>query len=337
MRFGLPHELPSPRKPDATPLEPSPIEQRRERLAERAAENRGPKVPLPRRERSLELGHPREARARPISQSNDRPMDHRPRRQHLPLETLNLALRAEEQKVLTEVGRFRVIATRDLAETVYQNRSSRMERDMAFLRQHGLVEVNAVNARRDGRGGRVEHMEVVTLTKAGRHLVRERSGLFQDQKLYAGLVKPREVEHDTQIYRAYRKQAQRIEASGGTNLRVRLDFELKAQTQKAIYAERKVDPDRDMNEIKLQVARQFDLPFVNNGVQIPDARIDYDLDQGSRSGHQDIEVLTAAYRPGHLRSKAQTGFHLYASASDRLALSSKIENDHHLLDSILEL
>ena len=32
-----------------------------------------------------------------------------------------------------------------------------------------------------------------------------------------------------------------------------------------------------MNEIKQQVARQFDLPFVNGGIQIPDARIEYDL------------------------------------------------------------
>jgi hypothetical protein len=68
-------------------------------------------------------------------------------------------LRKEEQTVLAEVGRFRVIATRDLSESIYQNRSSRMEHDMAFLRQHGLVEVNAVNARRDGRAGRVEHLE----------------------------------------------------------------------------------------------------------------------------------------------------------------------------------
>jgi hypothetical protein len=118
------------------------------------------------------------------------------------LQTLDLALRAEEQKVLADVARFRVVATRDIAETVYGNRTGRMERDLVFLRQHGLIEVNAVNARRDGRGGRVERLEVVTLTKAGRNLVRQTGGLSQDQKLYAGLVKPREVEHDTQIYRA---------------------------------------------------------------------------------------------------------------------------------------
>jgi hypothetical protein len=119
--------------------------------------------------------------------------------------------------------------------------------------------------------------------------------------------------------------------------------------QKGIYAERKADPKRDMAEIKQQVATRLELPFVDGKIQIPDARIDYDLpgdpdrnsgpdqDQGSRTGHEDIEVLTAAYHAGHLRSKAQAGFRNYASASDRATLTSKIEDDSHLMENILEL
>jgi DNA-binding transcriptional ArsR family regulator len=250
---------------------------------------------------------------------------------------IGVSLREEERKVLAEVGRFRVISTRDLAETIYGNSHSQMKRDLAFLREKGLVQVDAVNARRDGRGGRVERIEVVTLTKAGRDAARQTSGLPQDQRLYAGLVKPREVEHDTQIYRAYHKEAEQIERKGGSNLRVKLDFELKSDVQKAIHANRKADPERDMGEIKQQVAQQFDLPYVNDGIQIPDARIEYDLDQGSGSNHEDIEVLTAAYRPGHLRAKAQAGFHVYASSSDRATLTAKIEGDHYLMENILEL
>ncbi len=168
--------------------------------------------------------------------------------------------------------------------------------------------------------------------------------LAQDQKLYAGLVKTREIEHDSQIYRAYRKEAERIEGNGGTNLRVKLDFELKSDVQKAIYAERKADPQRDMNEIKREVADTFELPYVNGGIQIPDARIVYDLEQkaddigqGSRTGHEDIEVLTAAYSPGHLRAKAQAGFRNYVSSSDRVSVTAKIERDHNLMNGILEL
>lgn len=350
MRIDIPQEHDLPRRSGNTavpPLKPSEVERRRESLASRASEDRGPaehvkRIPRKSVSRTLPLpSHRVVGRDLP----HDTRRDHRPRRNDLPQQMVGVALRDEERKLLAEVGRFRVIATRDLAETVYGNRDGRMERDLAFLRQKGLVEVDAVNARRDGRGGKVEQIEVVVLTKLGRDVVRQTGGLPKDQQIYSGLVKPREVEHDTQIYRAYSKHAEGIEQRGGTNLRVKLDFELKSDVQKAIHAEIRSNPGREVDEIKQQVAKQFELPYLDGGIQIPDARIVYDLDpvvaqdidQGSRTGHEDIEVLTAAYSPGHLRAKAQSGFHLYASSSDRASLTARIEGDHHLIDNILEL
>lgn len=350
MRIEIPHEHDRPRRSNnsaASPLEPSEVERRRDSLAARASEDRGPADhvrQIPRRSISHTQhvpGHREVARDIP----HDPRRDHRPRRNDLPQQMLGVSLRDEERKLLAEVGRFRVIATRDLAETVYGNRDGRMERDVAFLRQKGLIEVDAVSARSDGRGGRVEQIEVVVLTKLGRDVVRQTGDLPKDQQLYSGLVKPREVEHDAQIYRAYNKHAKGIEERGGSNLRVKLDFELKADVQKAIHSETRSNPDRDMSEIKQHVAKQFELPYIDGSIQIPDARIVYDLDpvvaqdidHGSRSGHEDIEVLTAAYSPAHLRAKAQSGFNLYASASDRSSITARVEGDHHLIDSILEL
>jgi hypothetical protein len=260
-----------------------------------------------------------------------------------------LELRAEERKVLSEVGRFRVIRVEDLSKTIYDGKSRKLENDLNYLRQKALVETRRVNLRHDGKRRTIERVEVATLTKEGRRFLLKQRDLPSDQKVYAGMVKPREVEHDSQIYRAYRKEAERIESKGGTNLRVRLDYEIKAQVQKAIHAERKADPKRDMAEVKQQVAEKLELPLVKGKIQIPDARIDFDLhrevdrdpdsdqDQGSRTGHEDIEVLTAAYHAGHLRSKAQAGFRNYASAADRATFTSKIEDDHHLMENILEL
>jgi hypothetical protein len=176
----------------------------------------------------------------------------------------------------------------------------------------------------------------VTLTKQGERLARESADLSPEQKLYNGLVKPREAEHDTQIYRAYLKEAERIESAGGGNLRVELDFELKSKVQKAIRAAQKADPTRDMNEIKREVATQHELPFVRNKIEIPDARIHYEMDQGSRTAFSDIEVVTAAYRPGHMRAKAQAGFRMYASASDHSRLG-KVEDEQHIFDWVMEL
>ena len=345
MRHDLPQELPRRHTAEARrsgPVAPSPIEQRRASLAARAIDRR-PMPPAP-HNRSREPEHPRVAERHAIAHT-----DQRPRRESIPQQAIGLSVREEERRVLAEVGRFRVVRTSDLAETVYNNRDARMERDLQFLKEKRLIEVNAVNARRDGRGGKVERIEVVSLTKGGQSLVRLAGKLPQDQRLYAGMVKPREVEHDSQIYRAYGKEAAEIERKGGTNLRVKLDFELKSDIQKAIHEERKANPERDMAEIKQQVAKDFDLPYVNGGIQIPDARIVYDLEQkderktdqdigeGSQSGHEDIEVLTAAYSPGHLRAKAQAGFRVYASSSDRASITAKIEDDHYLMENILEL
>ncbi|MGA9671398.1 MAG: hypothetical protein WBQ94_19460, partial [Terracidiphilus sp.] len=258
---------------------------------------------------------------------------------------VGLELRPEEKQLLREAGRFRVVRTADLCEALYNGKTRLLENDLKYLRDKGLVETQHVNLRRDGWRRTIERVEIVTLTRDGRSLLIKQGDLPNDQKVYAGLVKPREVEHDSQIYRAYQKEAERIERNGGSNLRVRLDFEIKADVQKAIYAERKADPKRDMAEIKQQVAERFELPFVDGKIQIPDARIDYDLpldagqdvDQGSLTGHQDIEVLTAAYHAGHLRSKAQAGFRNYASASDRSSLTAKIEDDSRLMENILDL
>lgn len=259
------------------------------RLQEQAEQRRMPQIIRPRRERS------QQSRARIIDREpmHDRPMERRQKRDQLPRQVIGVSLREEERKVLSEVGRFRVVATRDLAESLYDGRTRQMQQGLRYLREQGLVDVDTVRARRDGRGGKVERIEVVTLTKEGRSLARQTSDLPDAQKLYYGMVKPREVEHDTQIYRAYRKEAEKIEHGGGTGLRVKLDFEIKSEVQKAIYVERKADPNRDLSEIKQQVAEKLELPFVGGKIQIPDARIVYDLpreadrdiDQGSRSGH----------------------------------------------------
>lgn len=349
MRLDVPQELPRRRGEDAssgtadvrTPtrrLPDNPILHRLKSLEERAADYRWIRHQPRRREAEPHRDVQRERR-RPIPSADPR----RPARTGS--NVIGVELRPEERLLLREAGRFRVVRTADLRETLYHGKARPMENDLRYLREKGLVETAHINLRRDGRRRTIERAEVVTLTKDGRSLLVKQGDLPQDQKVYAGLVKPREVEHDSQIYRAYRKEAECIEKNGGSNLRVRLDYEIKAQVQKAIYAERKAAPKRDMAEVKQQVAERFELPFVDGKIQIPDARIDYDLplainqdvDQGPRSGHQDIEVLTAAYHAGHLRSKAQAGFRNYASASDRATLTAKIEDDSHLMENILEL
>jgi hypothetical protein len=330
--------VPTDAKNPARKLPDNPILHRLKSLEKRPVDDRRSQSSAECRRKEPTQEVPRERR-RPASSPDPR----RPARTASNI--VGLELRPEEKHLLREAGRFRVVRTADLCETLYNGKTRPMENDLKYLRDKGLVETAHVNLRRDGRRRTIERVEVVTLTKEGRSLLVKQGDLPTDQKVYAGLVKPREVEHDSQIYRAYGKEAERIEKNGGGNLRVRLDYEIKSHVQKAIYGERKADPKREMAEIKRQIAERFELSFVDGKIQIPDARIDYDLpreanqdiDQGSRTGHEDIEVLTAAYHAGHLRSKAQAGFRNYASAADRATLRAKIEDDSHLMENILEL
>ena len=307
-------------------VEQGPLDRRVQELKEQDSQSRFPKIPRRQYERQQEPGLP-----------NERGDRHVRSRHHLQPDIAGLRLHREEKTLLGEAGRFRVISVKDAARAIYAGDERALRSDLRFLESRDLISVDIVNARRDGRSRSVERIEVITLTRAGEKLARLNSDFSSDQKFYHGLVKPREAEHDVQIYRAYRKEWQKIEKEGGSNPRVLLDFELKSQVQKAIHAARKAEPERDMNEVKQQVAAEQQLPFVDGQIQIPDARIEYELDQGSRTGFSDIEVVTAAYRPGHLRAKAQSDFQTYASGRDAASLSHKIEGEHHLLDSILDL
>lgn len=323
-------EVPPPSEVEPPRVPESPITRRLERLQQRAQENHAHYVAQPRPERPREPNH-----------EPDRPRqkEHRPRRtrEGIAVNIRGLRLRPEEQTLLAETGRFRVLAVKDIARTIYGADKQALETDLRYLEERNLVRVDTVPARNDGRWLRPQRIEVVTLTKYGERLAHETGKFPLDQKLYHGLVKPREVEHDTQIYRAYLKEAGRIERAGGKNLRVELDFELKHKVQKALYAARKAEPERDLAEIKQEVAERFELPHIHNKIEIPDARIHYELDQGSQTAFADIDVVTAAYRPKHLQSKAQAGFRMYASSSDKASLSAKIEDEHHTLDWVLDL
>lgn len=248
---------------------------------------------------------------------------------------IGLQIRPEERQLMLEVGRFRVITTDDLSRFVYNGNSTQLRQDLQFLKDKKLVEVHVVNARRDGRSQDVRRFEAVTLTRAAKRLL-ERTGQVPDgQRIYSGLVKPREAEHDAQIYRAYRKEMSGIEAAGGCNPRVKLDFELKANVHRAVYQSQKADPERSLSEIKGEVAERFDVPVIDDKFVFPDARIEYEL-EGGGTGQVDIEVATSAYRHGHIAGKSQAGFKIYISHGDIGRLGGAVQDDHDIMSEILD-
>src|SRR3954454_8013225 len=203
------------------------------------------------------------------------------------------------------VGAFRAVDGRDIDPGSVNRLLARglMERKTVFLR----------------RGG--ERREVLVLTATGRDLLRSQQADGDAQRYYAGLVKPRELEHDMAIYAAFREQAAGIEKAGGRIGRVVLDYELKS----AINREMNREQGPSAEERRRHLSRDFELPVIDDRLALPDVRIEY-TDRDGREQHLDVEVITRHYRGAHRAVKSQSGFRLVSANSVR----ASVNDDHHL-------
>ncbi len=216
-----------------------------------------------------------------------------------------------ESRTLATIGAFRVVAERDLNDPRNERHGSR--ETLKHLEREGLIQTAPLNS--DDR--------VVALTPRGRDLLeanrdtRHDRGHESRQAFYSGVKKPRELTHDTNVYRAYQRAEERIREQCGQVRRVVLDYELKRDYQ-CFLQERnrgRTDsdgrPDREPEEIA-RWAREHQLPYYDEHVHFPDARIEYG-DRDGRARHADLEVVTGHYRGAHASGAARSGFTRYRS------------------------
>ena len=134
-------------------------------------------------------------------------------------------LRGSETRTLSTVGAFRVVSARDLRDHNERPADPRSG-DLRHLREQGLVRTERLDGHRD---------VAVVLTKEGRDVLeahrRDNSPDHRQdhrhnhrQEFYADLKKPREVEHDSQVYRAYLREAGGLAERGARIDRVVLDY-----------------------------------------------------------------------------------------------------------------
>jgi len=214
-------------------------------------------------------------------------------------------LRDSEMHSLKEIGKFRVIAVTDLAKYSYSGDRERMQKDIRDLARRGLVTDKTVEISQ-------KTLRVVTLTKAGHRLLKKTNQLPDDQPIYHGLLKPREVKHDADLYRLYQKEASRIERGGGRPVRVLLDYELKRNLNRDLAL---LGPDKDDPDRKSQVAEKHHLQVVNGKVPVPDLRVEYETPE-LELRHVDLELATRDYRPQAVAEKAAAGFTVYGRSED---------------------
>src|SRR5713101_6527072 len=218
------------------------------------------------------------------------------------------SLRSSEIAAMKDIGTFRTVDVRDLGRFVYGGDEARLRYDLASLRAQGLVEEkNLFRAHRSAR-------RLVTLTAEGERLIRKASGLPEDQRIYHGFVKPKELDHDADLYKVYQKAAEEIRERGGKPTRVRLDFELKESINRAKEAAQRMSEDK-RRRLLATVAQEQGLTLSDGTIHLPDIQVEYETREGGIE-RQNLELLSRNYREEGIRGKAAAGFKIYARSGD---------------------
>ena len=218
-------------------------------------------------------------------------------------------LNGEDSRMLATIGAFRVAAERDLNDVRDPDWDPRDD-TLGHLRDQGLIEFVPIN----------EDERAVVLTEDGRDLLeanrRERDEDDVRQEFHAGVSNPRELEHDSDVFEAYRAVEARLRDEGADIERVVLEVDLRREYQEWLQESNKGNPDsdgrpdRDPREIEAW-AREHDLAYLDEQVRFPDFRIEYELN--GRDHNENVEVMSEHYRGAYAAAKGQTGYTCYRS------------------------
>ena len=225
-------------------------------------------------------------------------------------------LRGSEVRALATIGAFRVVPASDLRDDAGRS-GDLWHGDLDRLRTEDLIRTVTPMDRE-------APTTLVALTERGRDVLETHRthGHEPVQIFYADGIRTRELAHDSQLYRAYLRSADRLNAQGARIDRVVLDDELKREYQQFLQEANRDRSDADGRPARTREeidewAHSHDLPMLDDHVQFPDLRIEYEWPDG-RHEVENVEVLTPHYRGAHAAAKAASGFTSYRSGGARV-------------------
>lgn len=243
-------------------------------------------------------------------------------RQAVPVDRARYMLRDSEIDLLSTVGAFRAVAVRDLETRdagADRSADSQTDADIRSLCDQGLLQTHTITINGESE-------PVALLTEAGRDVLetcrdsREDPDEDHEQEFYAGLVKPRELAHDAQLYRMFEAERAQLESEGASVTRVVLDYELKAEYQSYVHEQEQAGVEAD--DARRAFAHEYELPFADGHIQFPDVRVEYETEDGLREC-RDLELATEHYSRSRVGGKQSAGFRVYRAAGARLSGSSR--------------
>ena len=224
----------------------------------------------------------------------------------------SISFRERCRGALADVGIYRCVSFRDLAETHFGGHPYTTRRAVNAWTREGLAKESTA------KGPKGRPFKVLTLTRKGAAAIRDLDagqGLDPGQHIRsaARLLQHVQLAHDTAIYRACGRERQRLLERGAAIRRVRLDGELKSAVARRSESARARDGRRAADAERHRAAGELGLPIDAQGrVLYPDAQIEY-TDAEGRSGRVNVEVASGHYRQGSVRAKAAAGFRLHAN------------------------
>ena len=222
---------------------------------------------------------------------------------------------------LTDIGVFGAVSYRDLSEARFGGHPHTTRRAVNAWIRKGWVEEHRAT------GPKGNPFKILSLTREGVVEARKRAarrGMDPAQRIRTQRMKPAEAGHDTAIYRACRKERQRLAERGATVRRVRLDAELKSAVARGSEAVRPKHGKQAADAERRRIAGELGLPLdERDKVLYPDAQIEYEDAEG-RTGRVNIEVASGNYREPALRAKAAAGFAMHANGPAAAGLLRKL-------------
>ena len=225
------------------------------------------------------------------------------------------------ERALADIGVHGAVSYRDLAEARFGGHPYTTRRAVNGWIDDGLVtEIRAT-------GPKGNPFKVLALTRDGvaeaRKLAAKR-GMDPEQRIRHVRVRPAEAAHDAAVYRACRKERERLLEQGATVRRVRLGAELKSVVGRGSESARLKDGKRAADAERHRIADELGLPVDDDGqVLYPDAQIEY-ADADGRTGRVNIEAVSGNYREPAVRAKAAAGFAMHANGPDAAALLGRL-------------